>query len=71
MSSQTAATPADAAAANAAENRLARNILFGVLVAIVLAVVLIAAGGLPMLGILGMILTLAVFALMIAFTLGS
>lgn len=71
MSSQTAATPAAAAAADAAENRIARNILLGVLVAIVLAVVLVAAVGWPMLGILGLVMTLAVFVLLIAFTLGN
>ena len=67
MSSHTAANVAE----TAAEDRLARKILMGVVLAVLLAALLIVAFGWPMLGIIGLAVTLTVFALMIAFTLGG
>lgn len=54
-----------------ASNRLAIRIYLAVALALVLAVGLVLVFGLPALGILGLLLTLVVFAIMLTFTAGN
>lgn len=58
-------------AADSASTRLAVRIYLAVAVVLVLAVLLVLAFGLPMLGIIGIVLTLVVFVIMLAFTAGN
>ena len=57
--------------ATRAENRLTARILAVTLIVLVLAGVSVAVFGLPMLGILGLVGTAAVFVIMLLFTLGN
>lgn len=53
------------------DNRLAIRIYIALLVVIVLAALLVVLFGLPALGIIGIVLTIVVFAIMLAFTAGN
>lgn len=58
-------------ASDPASTRLAIRIYLVVAVVLVLAVLLVLAFGLPVLGIVGIVLTLVMFVIMLAFTAGN
>ena len=51
--------------------RLAMRIYLAVLVVLVVAAAIVLAFGLPALGVIGLVLTILVFAIMLAFTAGN
>ncbi|MDB6176594.1 hypothetical protein PAF17_03640 [Paracoccus sp. Z330] len=54
-----------------ADNRLALRIFAVLLVVLLVVAALVATFGLPVLGLIGLVLTLAVFVVMLAFTAGN
>lgn len=61
----------EAATDDAAANRLAMRIILVTVLVLVVAAVIVVAFGPPALGILGLIATLVIFAVMLAFTAGN
>lgn len=61
-------TPEQRAEQDRAENQIAAQIFLGLAIFVAVAIVLVMLGGAPMLGIIGLVGTVAVFVVLLGFT---